>query len=129
MKQKPKIYFHSQIGPDEIRAFEEKGLEAKPTAIHEAYFGRHPTPNPSTSIAPLGLNLFTEVNYWVYGATYARMEDIEGLMNELGAGRTEELKGKEVTAHLSRGKLVGISAPVYSVKHNELGKRELARVS
>jgi len=109
MTQKSKIYFHSQIEPNEIQAFEEEKLEAKLSTIQEAYFGKHPTPGPFTVVAPLGLNLQLKLNTGMYGAAYTEMKDIEGLMNELEAGRTEELKGKKATAYLSGGKLVGIS--------------------
>ncbi|MFZ3076917.1 MAG: hypothetical protein WA139_00510 [Candidatus Aenigmatarchaeota archaeon] len=102
MTQKPKIYFHFQIGPDEIQTFGEEKLKANASTVREAYFGRDMN-------SPLGLNLWLKLNTGMYGATYTVMEDIGGLMNDLGAERTEELKGKKATAYLSGGKLVGIS--------------------
>ncbi len=101
MKQKPKIYFsfNRLLG---IQTFDEEKLEAKPATVQEAYFGR-------IMDAPLGLNLWMKINSTMYGATYTKMEDIEGLMNDLGAERTERLKGKKAKIYLSGQLLVGIS--------------------
>lgn len=111
LEQRTKIYFHCQIDSDEIPRFEREGLKTEPATIQETYFGRHPTPGPFSSSTPLGLNLWLKYDsFGGAGATYTRMEDIEGLMNDLGAKRTEELNGKKVLAHVRGQMLVGLSS-------------------
>ncbi len=72
-------------------------FEREKATIRDAYFGKQ-------------LNL--QIAYDSGGeasVTYTEMEYIEGLMNALGARRTEDLKGKRVLAYFKGLELVGLS--------------------
>jgi len=111
LEQRAKVYYHCQVDPEEISKFRDGDLEIEEATIREAYFGRHPTPGPFTLRTPLGLNIWIDYkSYGSAGATYTRLEDIEGIMDDLGAMNTEDLKGKKVLAYSQGQRLIGISA-------------------
>ena len=108
LEQKPKVHYHCLVEPKDIRAQHETEV----ATIDDAYFGRHPTPGPSRGVSPLGLNLWLKYqSYGIAGATYTDMRSIERLMDDFKVSRIEELKGKEVVAHIKGMKLLGISVP------------------
>ena len=109
--QKIRIYFDCRLEPDEIADFEKEGLQTEEATIKEAYFGRYPTPGPFTVGTPLGLNVYIDYkSFGSAGACYTSLEDMEGLMDDLEASRTEELNGKKVLAHVRGLRLIGLSA-------------------
>lgn len=95
--KKPKVHYY-QVESGDISVQHE----TQTAIIHEAYFGRR----------PLGLNIW--INYRSCGSsfiTYGNMGSIEGLMDDFEVDKLEELKGREIVAHIKRSRLIGLSIP------------------
>ena len=109
--KKAKVYYHNLVTGEEIEAFEKGEGQTEEVTIIDAYFGKYPAPGLFNPGCPMGLNIDIAYRHGGFsGATYTNISNIDGLMTDLKASRTEELKGKKALAHLRGTKLFGLSA-------------------
>lgn len=105
-KQQSKIYYHCAVPPfdgDPIQLFGIE-LSTEEVTIRKAYFGRYTAYGKHS----LGLNIWVDRGA---GALYTNLEDVEGLMDDLGVSRIEELVGRKVISHNYGQWLIGLSVP------------------
>jgi len=113
LEEKTKMYATCRVEQDYAQRMEQEGqLETEEATIREAYFGRLPTPDLDGT-SPLGLYItIHDALGRTATASYTRREDIEGMMDDLGVQRTEEMAGKKVLAHKHNvTRLIGLSVP------------------